>query len=102
MSGSIFSLSFFGAAIERPDTSGGVTAVASVCFSLPLLPIFQPIFKGVRAMSEFTKDECAYMDYLDEVYCDDYGRLQKLGDPIAFSVGLNEWLRAKEATSGRS
>ena len=53
-------------------------------------------------MSEFTKDECAYMDYLDEVYCDDYGRLQKLGDPIAFSVGLNEWLRAKEATSASS
>ena len=47
-------------------------------------------------MSEFAEDERAYMDYLDEVYCDDYGRLQKQGDPIAFSVGLNDWLREKE------
>ena len=46
-------------------------------------------------MSEFTENERAYVDYLDEIYCDDYGRLQKLGDPIAFNVGLNEWLRER-------
>ena len=44
---------------------------------------------------EFTENERDYMDYLDEIYCADYGRLQKLGDPIAFNVGLNEWLRER-------
>jgi hypothetical protein len=35
----------------------------------------------------------AFADYLDEVMGNDYGRLMESGDPIAFEVGYNEWVR---------
>ena len=45
-------------------------------------------------MSEhFTSDETKYMDYLETIYdCPDYGLLLRKGDPIAFEIGMNEWL----------
>ena len=51
--------------------------------------------EGVKAMAHFTEDETAYMEYLDDLYNvpDGYGRLLFNGDPIAFQVGMNEWLR---------
>ena len=46
-------------------------------------------------MSEWTKEECDYMDYLDEVYPDlplgGAGLLIAKADPIAFRAGLLEW-----------
>ena len=46
-------------------------------------------------MSNFTEDETAYMEYLDEIHDvpGGYGLLLYNGDPIAFQVGMNEWLR---------
>jgi len=39
-----------------------------------------------------------YMNYLDEVYgVDGYGLLMIKGDPIAFEVGKNEWLKENKA-----
>lgn len=40
----------------------------------------------------WTQEEKDYMDYLDDVNCEGYGLLLGKGDPIAFQVGLNEWL----------
>ena len=43
-----------------------------------------------------TEDQRAYILYLNETCnCDSYGLLMFKGDPIAFEVGLNEWLREK-------
>ena len=48
-------------------------------------------------MSYFTQDETDYMDYLEEFYdAPDYGLLLRKGDPIAFEIGINEWLAQKE------
>jgi len=48
-------------------------------------------------MSYFTQDETDYMDYLEEIYdAPDYGLLYRKGDPIAFEIGMNEWLAEKE------
>lgn len=51
-------------------------------------------------MSEWTTEEIEYMDYLDEVYpdlpCGGLGLLLIKGDPIAFQVGLDEYLANKE------
>ncbi len=45
----------------------------------------------------FTADECAYMDYLDNLYdAPDYGLLSRKGDPVGFEVGMNEWLAEQE------
>lgn len=47
-------------------------------------------------MAHFTDDEIAYMEYLDELApdlpCGSYGLLLRKGDPIAFELGLHEWL----------
>lgn len=44
----------------------------------------------------FTPEEIAYMDYLDEIFPDcpsgGLGLLLRKGDPIAFSLGLSEWV----------
>jgi hypothetical protein len=42
----------------------------------------------------FTEDEIAYMDYLDSLYDvpGGYGLLLRKGDPVAFELGLQEWL----------
>ena len=46
---------------------------------------------------EITEEDKLYMEYLDEIYPDiGYGLLLYKGDPIAFSVGMNEWLLEKE------
>ena len=49
-------------------------------------------------MSEWTQEECSYMDYLDEVYpglpLGGAGLLIAKGDPIAFQVGLQDWQAA--------
>ncbi len=39
--------------------------------------------------------EKAYADYLDDVFHDGYGEELFEVDPIAFEVGMNEWLRLK-------
>lgn len=49
-------------------------------------------------MSHFTQEETDYMDYLEEIYdAPNYGLLYRKGDPIAFEIGMNEWLSQKEA-----
>lgn len=40
----------------------------------------------------YSEEENAYMEYLDEVYGPGYGLLLYKGDPIAFEVGMEEWL----------
>ena len=46
---------------------------------------------------DFTDDEIKYMDYLEGIYdCPNYGLLLRKGDPIAFEVGINEWLRNQD------
>ena len=48
-------------------------------------------------MIHFTSDEIKYMNYLEGIYdCPDYGLLLRKGDPIAFEVGMNDWLRNRE------
>ncbi len=49
-------------------------------------------------MSYFTVKETAYMDYLESIYCDapNYGLLLLKGDPVAFKIGMDEWLARKE------
>jgi hypothetical protein len=47
-------------------------------------------------MSNFTEEEKQYMNYLDEIYHPGYGLLLYKGDPIAFSVGMNEYLHENE------
>ena len=48
-------------------------------------------------MSYFTEEETAYMDYLEGIYdAPDYGLLLYKGDPIAFEIGMNEWLSNNE------
>jgi len=48
-------------------------------------------------MSHFTQEEIDYMDYLEEIYdAPNYGLLYRKGDPIAFEVGMNEWLAEEE------
>lgn len=51
-----------------------------------------------KTATEFTEEENAYMDYLDEVYPDtpNYGLLLYQGDPIAFQVGMEDWLSERE------
>lgn len=45
-------------------------------------------------MPQFSDDEIAYMEYLDDLYQvpGGYGLLLRKGDPIAFQLGLDEWL----------
>tara|TARA_Y100001951_G_C11067965_1_gene144481 strand:+ start:305 stop:478 length:174 start_codon:yes stop_codon:yes gene_type:complete len=44
-------------------------------------------------MTYFTKEETAYMDYLENIYdAPNYGLLFRQGDPIGFEIGMNEWL----------
>ena len=51
-------------------------------------------------MIHFTSDEIKYMDYLEGIYdCPDYGLLLRKGDPIAFEVGMNDWLNNREFES---
>lgn len=45
----------------------------------------------MQLASEATPEEKQYMNYLDEVKCEDFGRLLFQGDPIAFQVGFNDW-----------
>lgn len=48
----------------------------------------------MKPSSNFTEDERDYMDYLEDVYdAPDYGLLLYKGDPIAFEIGMNEWLQ---------
>ena len=48
-------------------------------------------------MSYFTEEETAYMDYLEGIFdAPDYGLLLYKGDPIAFEIGMNEWLSNNE------
>ena len=45
----------------------------------------------------FTSDEIRYMDYLEEIFdAPNYGLLYRKGDPIAFEIGMNEWLREQD------
>jgi len=38
-----------------------------------------------------------YMDFLDEIYgIEGYGMFHLENDPLAFEVGLNDWLRERE------
>ena len=47
-------------------------------------------------MAHFTENETAFMRYLEEIYdAPNYGLLFRKGDPIAFEVAMNEWLREK-------
>tara|TARA_R100001082_G_C4240056_1_gene106948 strand:- start:41 stop:202 length:162 start_codon:yes stop_codon:yes gene_type:complete len=49
-------------------------------------------------MSYFTKEETAYMDYLEGIYdAPNYGILFRQGDPIGFEIGMNEWLLNNES-----
>ena len=48
-------------------------------------------------MSYFTQEEIDYMNHLEEIYdAPNYGLLYRKGDPIAFEVGMNEWLASAE------
>ena len=48
-------------------------------------------------MIHFTEDEIRYMDYLEGIYdAPNYGLLYRKGDPIAFEVGMGEWLAETE------
>ena len=40
-----------------------------------------------------SEDKKQYMIYLDEIHGGGYGLLLYKGDPIAFEIGLNEYLR---------
>lgn len=44
-----------------------------------------------------TEDDCAYMEYLDDLYdAPDYGLLMFKGDPDAFNIGRDEWLAERK------
>ncbi len=46
------------------------------------------------------EDDKRYIEYLNETCdCDSYGLLMFKGDPIAFEVGRNEWLREQDEQS---
>ncbi len=52
-------------------------------------------------MTYFTADEQRYMDYLDDLTDElpggyTFGLLLRKGDPVAFEIGMNEWLAEQE------
>lgn len=51
-------------------------------------------------IDHFTSDEIRYMDYLDGIFdAPNYGLLYRKGDPIAFEIGMNEWLREQDESN---
>ena len=51
-------------------------------------------------MDNITDDDRRYIEYLNEVWGDcDHGLLLFKGDPIAFEIGREEWLREQEVES---